>query len=208
MIGLTARTSWPVIWQLRWRSPVGGSILVDGELRGGLLGRHFGLPIDPGMSSVVTGDVALADAVHTIDLQTSDERGSDANEDVHPSMAVLCSGSELADPQLVASSRSFASLISRLREEYDVLIVATPALAEGDEAAPVVATLDVLICVVERADSRRGTLESLKHSVNELDCDVLGAVVLSGKAGIRRGVTGTADVAVTAITSEEPVLTE
>lgn len=118
-------------------------LLVDADLRRGELHRHFSAPREPGLSNVLQGGAALADAIRAsgvpgLDLLTS------GTIPLHP--AELVGGTRLHDAFAAAAAR------------YDVVVVDTPPVLAVADAIPVarVATVTLLV------------LGARRHSISEI----------------------------------------
>ena len=169
--------------------------LIDGTPGRSLVSQCFELPNDLGVTSVVVDEVALTDAVHTVGLQSAGKRGPDAGGSGDGSLAVLCGGPESSDQGLIITSRRFASLIRQFGQDRDVVIVATPSLAEGDEAAAVAAAVDGLVVVVDVTAARRRSLQAVQSQIKAMECNVLGVVIMSEEVRPRADRAGIAEVA-------------
>lgn len=94
-------------------------LLIDCDLRRGGLHRYFGIDRRPGLSDVVSGAVALDQAVR------SDETGS---------LHILPTGSIPPNPAELLASQRFEALLREASSRYDLVIADTPpllAVADG-----------------------------------------------------------------------------
>ncbi len=98
----------------------GRVLLVDGDLRRGVLHRYFGLAEKPGVTDVLLGEATLEAAV---------SRTEDGNLDVLPM------GKRVANPGELVASAAFRQLLEDARGRYKTVIVdTTPILAVTDSA--------------------------------------------------------------------------
>src|SRR5665648_498247 len=113
--------------------------IVDADLRRPRQHQYFGLGNAVGVSTVVTGQTSLDDALHKVRL----EPVTGANEVDFKTWAggseslsriyVLTSGPLPPNPGEIVSSRRFAAVIETLAEEADVVLVDSPAMLAVDQ---------------------------------------------------------------------------
>lgn len=157
--------------------------IVDADLRRPRQHRYFGLGNAVGVSTVVTGQTSLDDALHKVRL----EPVTGANEVDFKTWAggseslsriyVLTSGPLPPNPGEIVSSRRFAAVIETLAEEADVVLVDSPAmLAVGDTAA-LASLVDGLVFLVDMQRAKRPMLEQAADQLVRLPCRSLGIVL-------------------------------
>jgi Mrp family chromosome partitioning ATPase/capsular polysaccharide biosynthesis protein len=157
--------------------------IVDADLRRPRQHKYFGLENSVGVSTVVTGQTSLDDALHKVRL----EPVTGANEVDFKTWAggseslsriyVLTSGPLPPNPGEIVSSRRFAAVIETLAEEADVVLVDSPAmLAVGDTAA-LASLVDGLVFLVDMQRAKRPMLEQAADQLVRLPCRSLGIVL-------------------------------
>jgi capsular exopolysaccharide synthesis family protein len=130
------------------------ALLIDVDLRKGVLHRVFGLPQEPGLTQVLTGQTNLADAVR--EVPTTDE-GSP--------LAVLPAGTFPPNPAELLGSSRMRTLIERLRAEYEMVIFDAPPLNLVTDAAVLGIMADTTILVTRAGKTEKGALE---HAVGQI----------------------------------------
>jgi len=157
--------------------------IVDADLRRPRQQAYFGLDNRKGVSTVVTGQTALDDALqkvyldpvtgaNDVDFKTW-ARGSESLSRVY----VLTSGPLPPNPGEIVSSKRFAALIETLAEEADVVIVDSPAmLAVGDTPA-LASMVDGLVFLVDMHVAKRPILQQAADQLVRLPCRILGIVL-------------------------------
>jgi len=157
--------------------------IVDADLRRPRQHQYFGLKNAVGLSTVVTGQTSLDDALHKVHL----EPVSGANEVDFKTWAggseslsriyVLTSGPLPPNPGEIVSSRRFAAVIETLAEEADVVLVDSPAmLAVGDTVA-LASLVDGLVFLVDMQRAKRPMLQQAADQLVRLPCRSLGIVL-------------------------------
>jgi tyrosine-protein kinase Etk/Wzc len=126
-------------------------LLLEADLRNGMLHRVFGFQRQPGVSDVLAGGIRLEEAVHHL----SDH------------LDLLTAGLIPPNPSELLMSPRFAELIERVGKEYDLVIVDTPPILAVTDAA-IIARLAGVTLLVLRAGAHplREVTLALKRFVN------------------------------------------
>jgi tyrosine-protein kinase Etk/Wzc len=98
----------------------GRVLLVDGDLRRGMLHRYFGLTAEPGISDVVRGEATLDQAVRPTE---------------HASLDLLPAGARVPNPAELLAGAPFGQLLEQVRGRYDIIVVDTPPILSVTDSA-------------------------------------------------------------------------
>lgn len=154
-------------------------ILVEGDLRCPTLAAKFGISTEIGLSQVLSGAVAIEDALQETDI---------------PNLLVLTAGEVVPNPSELLGSKRMKQLLSTLASEYFVVIDSPPVLPVTD-AVVLSEFADVVIVVVGmgrvREDELSFSLEALRSQgatvaglvLNHLDTQFLAISEYSSKYG-------------------------
>ena len=137
-------------------------LLVDADLRRPSLARVLGLEGAVGLTTVLSGAVALSEA-------TQPWRSA--------ALQVLTSGAVPPNPSHLVGSTAMDRLLDAARDAYDVVVIDTPPLVPVTDAAVLAAKVDGALVVV---DSRRTHRATLAQAIDNLDlarAEVLGVVL-------------------------------
>ncbi|MBN1202234.1 MAG: polysaccharide biosynthesis tyrosine autokinase [Anaerolineae bacterium] len=137
-------------------------VVVDADLRRPVLHTVFDLPNETGVSLVLQGEADLSDAVQDSGIL-----------DVH----VLSSGPPLPNPVEMLDSDEMASLLDHLAEQYDVVLVDTPAFLPVTDAAVLVPNVDGVMLVAGRTQARKETVSAASDQLDDLGARMIGLVV-------------------------------
>lgn len=136
-------------------------VLVDGDMRRPSLHRYLDLVGTVGFSTVLSGAVALEDA-----LQKTRFAG----------LTVLTAGAIPPNPSELLGSQSARSLINELRAKFDYVIIdSTPLLAITD-AAIIGAGADGVLIMARYGHTKREHLSHAAGSLRSVGAPLLGAV--------------------------------
>ena len=161
-------------------------IVVDADLRRPRQHRLFGLDNEVGASNIVAAEADLVAMLQPVQVISPDGNGSQADFSSWASgsaavtrLWVLTSGPIPPNPGEIVASQKFSSMLARLRDECDVLLVDSPAmLAVGDTAA-LASEVDGLIFLVDMEKARRPVIQAAADQLYRLPCAMMGIVVRS-----------------------------
>ncbi len=128
-------------------------LLIDADLRCGVIHRLFDGTKGPGLAEALSGRVRIADAVRSVPLGA---RGR---------LDVLGRGGRPAFPSALLGSRSMGELIAEVSAIYDVVILDSPPLNVVTDASVLSAHVDAVILV---ARAWVTDLEALAYAVEQL----------------------------------------
>jgi tyrosine-protein kinase Etk/Wzc len=118
-------------------------LVIDADLRRGHLHRYYGLERARGVSDVVGGHLALADAVR---------------DTPSPNVRFLSTGTVPPNPAELLGSERFERLLAEAAKTYDLVLVDTP---------PILAVTDAAV-VARRAGVNLFVVRSGKHPIREI----------------------------------------
>ena len=157
--------------------------LVDGDMRRPMLDKLLGLIGTVGFSTVLSGQIALADALQ----QTS-----------VPNLTVLTSGAIPPNPSELLGSLAAKRLLDDLRHHFDFVIIDSSPLLAVTDAAVLAAGADGVLIVARYGKTKREHLSSAVRSLGDVGAKVLGAVLTmtptSKNASYKYNYSGYSDV--------------
>jgi polysaccharide biosynthesis transport protein len=136
-------------------------LIIDGDMRLPNVHLIFGIRNDVGLSSVLRKEATLEQAVQFL-----------PDQNVH----VLTSGPTPSNPADLLSSAEMTALLEKLTEQYDIVLLDTPAfLAVADST--ILATLaDGVVLVVRYAKSERDSVRTAQTQLEGAGADLIGVV--------------------------------
>src|SRR5687768_2239885 len=138
------------------------TLLVDADTRRGALHEMFELPLEPGLTEILTGASGIDNAIQA----TSHER-----------LSVLPRGRKHRNsPELLTSAR-LPTLAADLRDRFDVVVFDTPPLAAGIDSFAVASAAQNLVVVLRIGKTERRMAAAKLELVDRLPIHVLGAVL-------------------------------
>lgn len=147
-------------------------LVIEADLRNPTFATRFNLRAPVGLTSVLAGDVALADAVMRY-------RFPHSGDDRRPtrSMDVLFAGPRPPDPSDLLQSQRMADFLTEATDEYNFIVIDTPPLPAVSDAIPLVSLVDGVTVVVRLGNTLRDHARRLRQELEHLDAPILGIVV-------------------------------
>ena len=167
-------------------------LVVDCDLRHHRLHEFFDVANDPGLASVITGDLPVDDAVVAIDAQrllsvlppmaAADDSAAIEGQRL---LSVLPAGTTRLNPPELLASRSASEVFRQLRERYDYVLVDAPPVLPVSDVAVLTRHVDGVLFLANDAVSRQGPIRRAVRLLKQANAPVIGAVV-NTSAGHKR----------------------
>ncbi|MFQ5536408.1 MAG: GumC family protein [Gemmatimonadota bacterium] len=141
------------------------TLLIDGDLRRGVLNTVFGVPREPGLTNVLAGTVNVAEAIQEIDLGESGK------------LHFLASGPYPPNPAEVLGSQRMRALLEALEERFDLIIIDSPPLTVVTDAAVLGTKADGVVLVARANATEKGALTYAAEQLRNVRAPVLGCIL-------------------------------
>lgn len=141
-------------------------ILIDCDLRKPKVHKNFGLCRGIGVSDIVLSK-------NTIDYREAIQTFKKNNV----SIDILAAGSKVSNPSELINSKSFANLVDKLKQDYDLVLIDCPPISSMTDGMLVSYLSDGTIYVIE---SERTDYQVIRSCIEELKANkafILGAVL-------------------------------
>lgn len=136
------------------------TLVADCNLRRPALHEFFGLRKSPGMSDMLAGACTLRRAL----------------QEPLPRLNVLPGGLIPSNPTELLSSKRFSNFLSHVREEFDCVLLDTPAVGPMPDTAVLAGQVDGVLLVLDAQKVNRGGVKAA-HSLEAVGANVLGTVL-------------------------------
>ncbi|MCA9737516.1 MAG: polysaccharide biosynthesis tyrosine autokinase [Gemmatimonadota bacterium] len=148
-------------------------LLVDCDLRRGIVHKVFEGRKEPGLTNVLLGGASLEEAVHVVEL----EEGK--------ALHVLSTGTLPPNPSELLGSTPMATVMKTLRERYDLVLLDSPPLNVVTDAAVLGTLADGVILIARAGATARESLRFATDQLRAVQAPVSGVVLndvdLSGR---------------------------
>jgi succinoglycan biosynthesis transport protein ExoP len=138
-------------------------IVVCCDLRRPRLHEFFGLPDDPGFTSVLLGQVPLASALQGVPGQTR--------------LALLASGPQPPNPSELLASPRAEELLALLKSEADVVLIDSPPVLPVTDGLVLARMVDATILVATANLTTRKEVHRTVELLDQVDAPLVGAVL-------------------------------
>lgn len=146
-------------------------VIVDCDLRRPNLHNILKIDNTKGLSDVIAKMTTLDEAIH---------------HDVIPCLDVLTSGTIPPNPSELICSPAFESLMKRLEEEYDYVIIDSPPVGVVADALMIKNTVAGYIVVLRERSTTHGEIEKIMSNFKLADAKVLGFLKVGCDAKARK----------------------
>lgn len=149
----------------------GRILLVDADLRRGLLHRYFGLEPKPGLADVLSGEAVLDATVHRTE---------------NPNLDVLPGGQRVTNPAELLARDAFQRLLEELGRRYKVVVIDTPPILSVADAAVVGRHAGVNLLVLRAGEHSSHEIALAVKRLVQNGVTVRGAILNEVRASYRR----------------------
>lgn len=142
------------------------TLLVDADLRKGILHNLFSVKREPGLTQILVGQASVASSLQVIPLG---EEGQPLN--------LLTSGRLPPNPAELLGSERMRSLLEELRQQFDMIVFDTPPLTMVTDAAVLGTLADSTILVARAGTTDKRALQHAAAQLYHLRVHVSGTIV-------------------------------
>ncbi len=137
-------------------------VVVDCDMRLPTLHDIYELPNKRGLTDILTGNHTLKEAVQ---------------ETTYPRLQIITTGDLPPNPTELLGSLKMRALIEKLKEEFDIVILDTPALLSVSDGAVMVPYVDNVLLVVARSRSRRDAVRAVRQQLIHVNAKAVRVIV-------------------------------
>jgi capsular exopolysaccharide synthesis family protein len=137
-------------------------ILIDADMRKPTAHHTFSLSNRWGLSSVLSKQCELEEAIQRTDV---------------PSLSLLTSGVIPPNPAEMLGSKRMSELIEQLKNTYDMILIDTPPLLAVTDAQIVSTKSDGAVLVVDQGKVKREIAKKAVQNLQKVNARILGVVL-------------------------------
>jgi len=140
----------------------GSKVLVlDADFRKPALHAAFEMPMTPGLTEVLTGDIPVDDVIRESETKN---------------LAVVTCGNLPLDPAGVVESEQMRSIIDEFKGRYDMVIIDSPPVGAGTDSAVLAQYADTSILVARASRTTQAGIAHASETLSQVNADVGGVV--------------------------------
>ncbi|MCH8954969.1 polysaccharide biosynthesis tyrosine autokinase [candidate division KSB1 bacterium] len=140
------------------------TLLIDGDLRRGVLHNTFGLPKEPGFSNYLTRMVPLQSILYETHI---------------PNLTLITCGSLIPNPSELLGSQQMRKFLDEARRKYELIIFDSPPLNAATDAVVIGTQVDSAVMVIRAGKTNREFANQKLELFSNVPAKVLG-VILNG----------------------------
>ncbi|MCB0194324.1 MAG: polysaccharide biosynthesis tyrosine autokinase [Anaerolineae bacterium] len=137
-------------------------VVIDGDLRLPTLHKIFNLKNEFGLSNVLNEEMRLSPALQSTHV---------------PRVHVLTSGPLPSNPSEMLGSPQMTDIIEQLREQFDLVLIDTPAVLAVSDALVLASRVDNIFLVVGCAQASFKSVRTAQQQLASLSANSIGVVV-------------------------------
>jgi len=138
-------------------------LLVSSDLRRPRLGQFFGVAEEPGLTSVLLGDVMLEEVIAPA---TRNDR-----------LWVLPAGPVPPNPAELLNGQRARQIFAALRDQFDLVLIDSPPVLPVTDAVVLAQQTDATLIVVSAGLTRRSDLRRTAEKLGQVNAMVVGTVL-------------------------------
>jgi len=148
-------------------------VIVDCDLRRPRIHSFFGLDNAVGLSSVVHGEVTLAEAIQRVPSE--------------PHLSILSSGGRPPNPAELLSHPRVAEIFNALKNEVDFVLVDSPPVLPVADAVIVAGLVDAIVLVAKAGSTSRRTATRAFEVLIQVHAPIVGTLLNQAETASRYG---------------------
>ena len=148
------------------------ALLVDADMRHGCLHDVFGVPRDPGLTEILTGENFSNEAIHTIDLGDTIDLGEKSG-----TLFFMPTGTLPPNPTELLGSARMKGLLKSLKAQFDAVILDCPPLMAVTDAAILGTYADATLLVARANVTEKGAITHCMEQLKDVRTGVLGTIL-------------------------------
>ena len=140
------------------------TLLIDADLRRGVLHNTFGVPKEPGFTNYLTGTATFPQVT---------------NETLIPNLYLITCGSLLPNPSELLGSHQMKRFLDEAKRKFDTIIFDSPPLNAATDAIVIGTQVDTTVIVIRSGVTNRNVARQKLDLYKNVPANVMG-VILNG----------------------------
>ena len=145
------------------------TLLVDCDLRKPTQHEIFGVPREPGLTELLSGEGIVAGTGRRTNIE---------------GLSLITAGTLPPDPSEIVGSPRMREMLARLGESFDVIVIDSPPVLPVADAAILATLADGALLVVRAGSTNRKAAQLAVQQLEDVDARVLGVVLNDPKAQV------------------------
>ncbi|KAA3612267.1 MAG: hypothetical protein DWQ05_19915 [Calditrichaeota bacterium] len=138
------------------------TLLVDTDLRRGVLHNTFGIPKEPGFSTYLTNNIPIPEVIQETHI---------------PNLSVVSCGALIPNPSELLGSHQMKRFLDEVRRRFDLIIFDTPPLNAATDAVVIGTQVDANVLVVRAGKTQRDVAKQKMELYHHVPAKIIGAIL-------------------------------
>ncbi len=138
------------------------TLLIDTDLRRGVLHNTFGVPKEPGFSNYLMGSILASEII---------------NETHIPNLSVISCGSLIPNPSELLGSVQLRRFLDEMRRRFDLIIFDTPPLNAATDAVVLGTQVDGTVVVIRSGKTKKDIARQKIELFHNVHAKLLGLIL-------------------------------
>lgn len=138
-------------------------LYIDADIRKSVMVARYGVDKETkGLAHYLSGQSKLENVIYQTNIEN---------------LSVITIGTKSTNPAELLGSQKFETMMTKVREEYDIILIDTPPLGSVIDAVLVAKYCDGAVIVIETDNVSYKMVQSVKKQLDRGDCKILGAIL-------------------------------
>ena len=137
-------------------------LLIDADMRRGRIAKYLGVDQPIGLSDVLQGKTNTEDVLFKIDIDN---------------LTFMASGQYPENPAELLASETMKQLLSRMKTQFDHILIDTPPIISVTDSGIVGADADGVIMVIQAGHTQRGIVKHAAELLHQTHAKLIGHVL-------------------------------
>ncbi len=138
------------------------TLLVDTDLRRGVLHNTFGIPKEPGFSTYLTNNLPIPEVIQETHI---------------PNLSVVSCGALIPNPSELLGSHQMKRFLDEVRRRFDLIIFDTPPLNAATDAVVIGTQVDANVLVIRAGKTQRDVAKQKMELYQHVPAKIIGAIL-------------------------------
>ncbi len=143
------------------------TLLVDADLRRGVLHNTFRMKKEPGLANYLSGSVTLSEAVQQTHV---------------PNLSFISYGTLMPNPSELLGSLQMQRFLNEVRRKFDLILFDSPPLEAATDAVVIGTQVDAVAMVVRSGKTQRNVAKDKLEIFNSVPVNLIGTILNGAEA--------------------------
>jgi len=138
-------------------------LLIDADLRRGRVLKYLGVKPRPGLAEILEEKTTSSDALFNLDMEN---------------LTFIAAGESIPEnPVELLESEKMRRFLSRMKTEFDYVLIDTPPVISVTDACPIGAQVDGVLMVIQAGRTQRGIVSRAEELLYQAHAKVFGHIL-------------------------------